>query len=215
MRHHRSTTPFLSLATLTLLLGAAGCPGDLRQPVSTELQADGAAPIWSTPGSDGGAPQGYDSGSTAQQDGAGSADSVPAPDTTAPQPDTTAPQPDATAPAGNVGQPCPCSGGAVCISGVCRATCNAPTDGCKVSSNCPTDHACLVTTKGFHVCVPAGAKPGQPCSKTQWCPINHVCGKVGTAPYLCLPTCTIKNAACGTGGTCLPAGGGCMFCSKP
>jgi hypothetical protein len=134
-----------------------------------------------------------------------------APDTLAP--DTLAPDVGVQLPPG-AGGACPCSGGLICVNNACRATCTAPTDPCKVKANCPADHSCLQTNKGFWVCVPATAQPGQPCSG-KWCPVNHVCGAVGVGTtHKCLPTCTGNNTPCGTGGTCMTATNGCSFCTS-
>jgi hypothetical protein len=204
------------LITLTILV--AGCAGELdfsKVSTSTTTTVDSStvsAPwpdLGNTPTSDAGA--GSADGAAATSDGGTAQPDSIVPDTK-PAPDTK-PPPD-TGPVG-VGQACPCSGETVCISGVCRAKCNAPTGACKVTSNCPTDHACLGTTAGTYVCMPA-SKPGAACGTSNYCPINHVCGATGSNPYKCLPICAVSGGACGTGGgKCVKAATGCMFCSAP
>lgn len=135
----------------------------------------------------------------------------PTPDAFAGFPDTTPPPP--PQPPG-VGQPCPCSGGTVCINNVCRATCTTPSDPCKVTSNCPTTHACVQSNLGY-VCMPAKAGAGQSCSASLWCPVSYICASVNSSPFTCLPVCTTgAGSPCGSGGTCIQGSGGCVFCSS-
>jgi hypothetical protein len=165
-------------------------------PVSAPVDDD----IFKPPQLDGGAQQALD--------GQAAADTL-APDTLVPTPDTGVQLPP------GVGAACPCSGGLICVNNVCRATCAAPTDPCLAKAICPADNACLQTTQGLWVCVPATAQPGQDCTG-KWCPVNHVCGAYGLGtPYKCLPTCTGANSPCGTtGGKCVVAQSGCSFCSS-
>jgi hypothetical protein len=201
-----------------LMLFAAGCPGTLDfssiKPSTSTTTVDSStisAPwpdLGNTSTSDAGA------GST---DGVASSDSGVKPDSVVPDSKTAPDTKPLTPDTGTVGagKPCPCSGGTVCIAGVCRAKCSAPTGACKVTSNCPTNHACLGTTAGYYVCVPA-ANPGAACGTANYCPINHVCGATGSSAYKCLPICAVSGAGCGTsGGKCVKASTGCMFCSAP
>ena len=195
---------YLLMALLMVLVGTA-CPGELDLNGYAITTQDGGGPI-SAPWPDLGATPSTDGGSAtedAQTPDSLAPDSLPPPDTQ-PPPDTTS---------SSVGKACPCSTGTLCISGVCRATCSAPSGACGVTSNCPTDHACLGTTAGTYVCMPA-AKPGAACGTASYCPVNYVCGATGTNPYRCLPICSSSGAACGAGGKCVKASNGCMFCSS-
>lgn len=199
---------------LVLLLALPACPGGMDVGNLPPGQADGggnlpitypdASPSTISTNTDLGAPPQLDGGPPPPK-----ADATPAPDLkqAPPTPDT------GTPPIPGVGGPCPCSGGLVCVNNACRAKCNAPTDPCKVASNCPATDACLKTNLGYWVCLPATAQPGQACG-TQWCPVNYVCGGLGSGGYKCLPTCTGTGTPCGTGGTCSPALNGCTFCSS-
>lgn len=200
---------------LAFMILAAGCPGTLdfssinASTSTTTLDSSMISAPWPDLGNASTSDAGASSDGAAASDTAVTPDSV-VPDTK-PAPDTKPPPDTGTV---GTGTPCPCSGGTVCISGVCRAKCNAPTGACKVTSNCPTDHACLSTTAGYYVCVPA-VKSGAACGTASFCPINHVCGATGSNPYKCLPICSVSGAACGTGGKCVKASTGCMFCSAP
>jgi hypothetical protein len=128
-------------------------------------------------------------------------------------PDLGPSQPDLGLPTGG---PCPCKAPLICANNACRAQCNAPTGPCKVSSNCPSTHACVEMNNrpGTYVCLPATGA-GQACSLTVYCAVDHVCASVSNQPYICLPICSSQGASCGTsGGTCI-ASGACLYCSKP
>lgn len=114
-----------------------------------------------------------------------------------------------------VGKPCPCKAPLLCVSGICRAQCNPPTDPCKVVSNCPATEGCVQYAGGpNYVCVPA-LGPGQSCATANaFCAVNLVCGSYNSGPFQCVPVCSPKGGACGTGGTCLDDNG-CLFCSHP
>lgn len=116
----------------------------------------------------------------------------------------------------NAGKACPCTGGTYCVSGVCRASCTAPKDKCKVVSNCQSNESCVGTSKlGVWVCLPA-LQPGASCGMLKPCPVNHVCSSINLAAYKCLPVCSVANAPCGTsGGKCAKFADGCQVCSKP
>lgn len=207
-----------SLRCIPLLLAGAlllGCPGELKVlPDQGYSRPDfpqddtiviGGGDTLIVPMPEGGADQ------------AGGWDTGAAPDL--PPPDLSPPDSAAT-PADQgpkTGGKCPCATGLWCVNNACRAPCKAPTDACKVSSNCPTAEACVETnTKGFWVCIP-GSMAGQSCAGNYFCQQKHICAKVGSSSYTCLPTCSSPGAACGTtGGQCLKASGSsCMFCSKP
>jgi len=202
--------PILSVSLLSLLACATGCPGELDVSNLPPVYADSGPQTYSysdtspiyTPTPDLGPAQGNTDAI------APTSDSQLAPDTLAPTPDTTTPV------STGDGQPCPCSGGAVCFNGVCRVKCTAPTDPCQAVASCPAIQGCVNTSAGYSLCLPATAQPGATCGGTLWCPVNYVCGSVNGSGYACLPLCNVANAACGTGGTCLKASSGCMFCSK-
>ncbi len=123
-------------------------------------------------------------------------------------PDTSPPPP----PPPKTGGPCPCAAGQMCISGVCRATCAAPTGSCSATSTCAATEACLhVQGSATWVCLPAAA-PGAACDQNTFCPNGHVCGSVNGGPYHCLPTCQAGKAC--AKGSCLAASAGCSFCTS-
>lgn len=193
--------PSPSRAAIALVALLAGCAGDLPP------KGDGTGP-----GQDLAMDWGYATPDlpTGQPDASATE--------TAPQPDLpTATDLGPSPPdSGTTGGPCPCKPPLICADNACRAPCNAPTDACKVSSNCPATEACvpMLNKPGTYVCLPAvGA--GQACSQTVFCAVNYVCASVNNQPYICLPTCSSQGAACGTsGGTCM-AFGTCLHCSAP
>jgi len=206
---NRDMPRHVPLALALLLL--AGCPGEMDLSSLPLGHIDGGA----------GQTFSYDDASTISaplpDTGAPTADGTVAADTMAPDtmaPDTLQPDTGVAVPTG-VGKPCPCDNDLICINGACRAKCNAPTGACGVTSNCPADQACVQTTGGFYVCVPA-TKPGSACNASAFCPVNYVCGSVSGSAYTCLPLCTGAGTACGTSGTgkCAQAQNGCSFCSS-
>lgn len=210
----RNTLP----ALLCLLLLAPACPGgmDISNLPPGHIDGGGTGQTFAysdtstiaATGELGLPPPSADTGAPAADTLA--PDLTPAPDTLPQLPPDTGP----TLPPG-VGQPCPCASDLVCVDGACRSKCTAPTDACKAVADCPADNACLLTTGGFSVCVPATAAPGAACDNAKWCPVNYVCGSVSGSSYKCLPTCTTAGTACGAGGKCLLAANGCSFCSSP
>lgn len=189
-----------ALALLVAALGW-GCPGGLSLPPD----GGGGRPpdVWYIP------PDALQVTFDAPAVDAPAVDGAPVVDTL--PPDLPQSQPDL--PPTGVGGPCPCTPPLLCVAGACRGRCQAPTDGCKVSSNCPATHGCIPTSSGAHVCMPA-AGAGSSCGGTVFCAVDLVCASVNKQPYICLPTCSTAGAPCGTGGTCLQAGA-CRFCSSP
>ncbi|MCA9669304.1 MAG: hypothetical protein KC503_27100 [Myxococcales bacterium] len=108
------------------------------------------------------------------------------------------------------GAPCPCAIGLVCIYGQCRSTCEAPSGTCNVTSVCPANEACVPTTHGEHVCMPA-VNVGAACSGSVFCPNGSVCGTYA-GQALCRRTCANPGLPCAGGGSCVAVNGSCAFC---
>jgi hypothetical protein len=117
---------------------------------------------------------------------------------------------DATTPAQDLalssvpGDPCPCKPPLLCVKAACRLPCTQLV--CNGSS-CNTAEACVMTTAGTPVCIPA-VGVGAACSSSIFCATGTMCLGTGNTGK-CYTTCTGPRQPCASC-TALPTI--CSYC---